>query len=300
MKLLICEFSPLAIVLQETMLGNNKPPCPRLYNCVASEHDMVRGNNGGCAIYTRYDVPYTTIKLQTPLQAIAVKIQLTRKYTICSLYIPPNNPFTSADLNNLIRQLPAPFLILGDFNARHPSWGDIVANARGNLLSSFVEDEDICVLNSGQPTHFHIQTGTLSAIDLSICSSDCVVDFSWQVNDDLHGSDHFPIILSIENSIPSPRSPRWRLDRANWSLFRDLCTIEGTVEDLPSVDDAIEALSDIFHRAGTIAIPRTTGKFNRKPVLWWNEECRVSHRAMKAAFTRYKNHGCDYYKIAYK
>ena len=56
-------------------------------------------------------------------------------------------------------------------------WGDEISNARGNILDSFIEDEGFAVLNTGQVTHFHVQTGTFSVIDLSVCSPDCYLDF---------------------------------------------------------------------------------------------------------------------------
>ena len=95
------------------------------------------------------------------------------------------------DLDNVIRQLPRPFLLLGDFNGRHPMWGDTVSNTRGNIIYPFIEDQELAVLNTGDPTHFHIQTETFSVIDLSLSSPDCFLDFSWLALDDRLGSDHF-------------------------------------------------------------------------------------------------------------
>ena len=111
------------------MLGNNQPPCPRNYICYHSEYDPLRGSHGGSSIYVRRDVAHTAIDLQTPLQAVAVQLFLERKYTICSLYLPPNDAISRDQLRNLKSQLPSPFALIGDMNGRHHSWGDVSTNA---------------------------------------------------------------------------------------------------------------------------------------------------------------------------
>ncbi|CAF2051835.1 unnamed protein product, partial [Rotaria magnacalcarata] len=80
--------------------------------------------HGGSMVMIRNDIAHSPIILQTQLQAVAVKISLDINYSICSLYLPPGAPFDGKALHNLIKQLPTPYLILGNFNARHFNWGD--------------------------------------------------------------------------------------------------------------------------------------------------------------------------------
>ncbi len=90
------------------------------------------------------------------------------------------------------------------------------------VLPFFIEDEELGILNSGAATHFHSQTGTFIAIDISPTSPNALLDFNLQVLPGLYGSDHFPIILESEESEPRSRLPRWRLDRADWQLYTEL------------------------------------------------------------------------------
>ena len=60
------------------------------------------------------------------------------------------------------------FLLLGDFNARHPSWGD-KSNAQGEILNDFLEQEELIALNDGEPT-FTCTNGK-SVIDLVSCNA---------------------------------------------------------------------------------------------------------------------------------
>ena len=84
----------------------------------------------------------------------------------------------------------------------------IVLNTRGGSLLSWIESLDLTVLNTGEPTHFHIQTDSFHCIDLSVSSPNASVDFSWKVLVDLHGSDHFPILLTTGDAIPVTRAPQ--------------------------------------------------------------------------------------------
>ena len=71
----------------------------------------------------------------------------------------------------------------------------IQQDARSATIENMLLNSSMVILNTGQPTHFYIQTGSSSAIDLSMCSADAAVDYEWSVLEDLYGSDHHPIIL---------------------------------------------------------------------------------------------------------
>ena len=299
LKLLIQDFSPIVIALQETKLDSHTP-CPRNYSCFRTEYDPVFGCHGGSLLYVRQDIPHISLPINTSLQAVAVQVSLKRQYSICSLYLPPNNPVTVEDLKDLLQQLPKPFIILGDLNARHPVWGDIVTNQKGNIISSLIEAEDLGIMNTGEPTHYHIQTGSLSCIDLALCSSNCMMDFQWRVDDDLRGSDHFPTFISSMDGPPTQRSPRWCLEKADWQTFSELSNVEDDVELLPSVDAAIEVLNNKLHYAGIESIPRSSGIFSHRPVPWWSDTIRTLHRATRRALTHLRRHRNDENLIAYK
>ena len=121
------------------------------------------------------------------------------------------------ELKSLIRQLPRPFLLLGDFNAKHPAWDfENSADLRGKVVQYILVEESVGIVNQGRPTHCHIQTNTLSAIDLCLCSVGELRDFQLEVDEDLHGSDHFPVYLTGAEYIPQHQVPRWIMDKANW------------------------------------------------------------------------------------
>lgn len=280
-------------------MGDSMHASPPGYRSFYSQPVPGQGHHGGTAILVRSDVPCVFLQCNSPLQAVAVRIFITSFYTICSLYLPPGDRVDKPELVNLVRDIPPPFLLLGDFNGRHPLWDEDVINPRGTLIASFIEDEDLEVLNSGDVTHFHSATGTFTSIDLSLCSSSIFLEFRWSVLSDLYGSDHFPIIIKSDDSVPQPRLPRWRLDKADWQLFSDLSVPSRLLSDMENCDTAAQYFSDLLHSAGLQSIPRTRGRFPKRPVPWWNADCTAAVREKRAAFSRLKRHRGDNFCLEY-
>ena len=65
---------------------------------------------------------------------------------------------------------------------------------------------DLFILNDGSSTYIHSATGSTSALDLSICGPSLVLDYEWNIHEDLCGSDHFPVILT-SNAVEEEAAP---------------------------------------------------------------------------------------------
>ena len=59
--MLMHHVSPICVSLQETMIGDSNPPCPRDYVCYHTKYEPTRGSHGGCAIFVRYDVAHMLV-----------------------------------------------------------------------------------------------------------------------------------------------------------------------------------------------------------------------------------------------
>ena len=125
---------------------------------------------GGSSILVKPSTPHTQIKLQTGLQAIAIRATLRKTITVCSIYLPPTMVFNSTDLENLIAQLLPPILLLGDFNAHSTLWGCSKTDLRRKMIEDLLLKHNLSILNNGSNTYLHPATGSSSAIDLSIAS----------------------------------------------------------------------------------------------------------------------------------
>jgi hypothetical protein len=118
-----------------------------------------------------------------------------------------------ADLVRLISQLPTPFVLLGDFIAKHIVRGSDVNDGRGVLIHDLSSRFNLSLLNAGTNTHFSLASGTSSALDLTFCSPGLSTHLEWSVLCDLHGCDHFPVNVHIASSRLS-ESPTSKLDFA--------------------------------------------------------------------------------------
>jgi hypothetical protein len=80
-------------------------------------------SSGGVTIMIKISIPHRQISLNTNLQAVAVTLSLHNTITLCSIYIPPSYPLGGNERDELISQLPSPFILIGDMNAHSTIWG---------------------------------------------------------------------------------------------------------------------------------------------------------------------------------
>ncbi|GFV21543.1 hypothetical protein TNCV_5121301 [Trichonephila clavipes] len=68
---------------------------------------------GGVALLINHSTPFSPVLIRTSLQAVAVRVSIFSTVTICNVYLPPNAPMNFRELQELIDQLPSPFLLWG-------------------------------------------------------------------------------------------------------------------------------------------------------------------------------------------
>ena len=176
--LLISKYNPAAICIQETLIHQTSFPIRGYVS-----HDLFAStdNNGrphgGVALLVHSRYPQQEIDLNTTLQAVAVRVTLHKTITICSLYIRPRSSINQRELDDLVRQLPGPFVLLGDFNAHNVLWGGDSTDSRGDMIENFISSNQLCLWNDKRPTYLHPATGSLTSIDLSICHPALFLDF---------------------------------------------------------------------------------------------------------------------------
>ena len=126
------------------------------YNC----YSVTNTRQGGACIYLSNKWPHFQVELNTELQAVACSARIgPTRLTICSVYLPPIDRVTVIDLNNLISQLPQPFILCSDANSRHFLWGADKCDQRGNLFEQVVRRYALHVANNGCPTRMDEYTG---------------------------------------------------------------------------------------------------------------------------------------------
>ncbi len=253
-------------------------------------------------------MPVEQIDIQTEIEAVAIKIQAPATISVCNIYLPNSHSLDANEMKDLIKQLPKPFILLGDFNSHNTTWGSNKSDTRGRHMENIIDEEDLIIFNNGQPTHFNMSNGHLSAIDLTLCSTAIAPKCNWGVLEQLHDSDHFPILLYVDcpHSIPNSfaGSLKWNYDKANWKQYKKCICKLLNQQDIFEENDDIDRIIQSFSNAITIATYESI-KYSRptnktRSVPWWNDECNDAIKRSKRAFNKYKKHNTLENKIEYK
>lgn len=273
LTLLVQSFLPTAFCLQETHLKESDNVSLKGYNMYSTFSKVDERAAGGSSIFVKDNVIHSTVQLTTDLQAVAIRLSLDKTITLCSIYIPPNSIIDKAKLKNLTDQLPSPFILMGDFNAHNPLWGSKSHNIKGKIIEDFVSQEGLCIFNDGSNTYLHPGNGSYSAIDITICDPSLLLDYSWRVHDDLCGSDHFPIVLEHLFTSAQQRVPRLKLDKADWSLFENLCQAELQSKMFETVQDPILTFNTVLTSIADRTIPKTSANPKHPSKPWFDDAC---------------------------
>ena len=215
------------------------------------------------------------------------------------MYLDPGSDPSYEDLYVLISQLDPPFVVVGDLNAHSMLWNSTRTNSKGLLVERLLEDHDISLLNDDQPTYFSVQNNSTSVIDLGICSSNIFTDFTWDPSDNLHGSDHFPIILKCSEPSRTPSIPRWNLKKADWSLYKLESGKIGHISAIVDHLEAYDALVDVITVAANKSIPKTKPSKGKPPVPWWDKTCHNLRKVALKCYDRYRANPSDTNKAVY-
>lgn len=177
-------------------------------------------------------------------------------------------------------------IIAGDFNAHHPILLESPrpANATGRHIAEILPQYTGVTLlnNTKEPTHTHG-----GRLDLTFASTALVDYLTWDINSGIT-SDHYPVTITLQTPVfhqVAAQQPRWRLDKANWTLFK--AKIEEWEESYEPTDDVNQLERDLtkaMQDAANASIPKYyPGKSARKD--WWYYNYRIkeyNHQACMA------------------
>jgi ribonuclease HI len=178
-------------------------------------------------------------------------------------------------------------LLVGiDSNAHHPIWGSPEANVRGEVLVSFLSNNNLHVLNTGNnPTFTRVNCAT--HIDITITNTKFISKINkWKIlNEDMF-SDHLCLHTIVGKSTTYTKS-KLNFKKTNWATFKDLLDhLEWpltTQKNQMDLDSAVAYLTDNIMTTISQITPKTyiTGK--HKKDKWWNEDLRQMRRDLRVA-----------------
>ena len=136
------------------------------------------------------------LNINSDLEVVACTILFKDyKLNVCNLYLPNHADVDIDSLNNLLKSIPDPKIVLGDFNARHTSWGAPTNCPRGRVITDSFLENDLIILNDGSPTRYDRYANTHSHIDVTCCSTVLGNKLDWSILELPYRSDHYPIII---------------------------------------------------------------------------------------------------------
>lgn len=289
---LINKYNPFIIAVSEIWLKpENNFKLPSFYSLMDCRAD----GRAGCALFVRDHCPVTTIptKHSNTWHSTCARVE---GISFLSLYIPSPSIEILIELKHLIASLPQPTIILGDFNIHHQMWGCDSNDPLGEQFLEILDYTNLCILNSGARTLRTLPDQASSAVDLSVCSPTLAAQISWKVLDSSYGSDHFPILLSLQSlSLKRPHIIKplliYNINGADWDSYKKMLNKE--VKALPSIaSSSIEICSDALVRAIKYTAEKTfpfkntaIGKLPSPP--WWDKECTQAVKNRKKAEHKY-------------
>ncbi|XP_075990359.1 uncharacterized protein LOC142986010 [Anticarsia gemmatalis] len=267
-------------------------------------------------------------QLVTETEAAVLIVAGTLKLGIISLYYEGDQeiePYINRTKSLIGKLKTTHNIVAGDVNAWSHWWGSSSEDPRGAAYSSFLDQMDLHILNTGDtPTFETNRRGRLytSIVDVTACSQPLLGKLEdWRVNRSLTTSDHNAITftLRVEGTLKplTPQTTRiYNTKKANWSDFtlqlktslaeKNITpqTIEGIITP-SSLESILESYITTIKDTCDKTIPKV-GSNKRNPTPpWWTqslgqlkqEVLRKKRRIRNAAPIR-RQHVIDEYQCA--
>ena len=292
---LIEEIRPSIICVQESFLKTNS------HLLKLSGYETVRLDNPserrrGLITFIDSRISFSKLSIQhdsagTEILGIQVKADKLGNIHIFNVYNPPAQKIDQT-LSSVAKKFPRNTIFVGDFNAHDPLWGSPKTDQFGTEICKWIDDNDLCVLNTGEGTHL-TPSGELTHIDLSISSRNLAAKASFHVIQEPCGSDHLPVLTTfsigaVMEEVNLPR--RFIYDKADWGLFSEITsrvTPDNITNDCP--DTYLNNITGSITEAAEESIPRTKGSTVRRPHNpAWTDRCTEARKSSRRAFKQFK------------
>jgi len=281
------------LCLQETLLAH--PHRFKIRGFKQVNYFSNSPNTRGLCILIRDDYEFVNLDCSgfchasVEILGIQVNCSLDEPIFIFNIYRHPNRNTPFSFYSNLFAfALTHKFvLFVGDFNAHHSDWEDTRTDLQGEHISKACEDCRLVIMNDGSPTFMSSPSVSSSIIDLSIASRSLALLTSLVTTQDLRGSDHFPISITLYNTHPTVYQLLYkhRLSHSQLIIIQSYLAhnVSRLKEELLSSvglspTDKYKKFCSFCNEI--ITIVTTNSPLQRKkipktkiPAPWWNDKC---------------------------
>lgn len=301
--LIIKEQNPDIICIQEThVLKNSNIFYPSNFAGYFTNLHSNTIAKQGIAILVKKNIPHQLVNINSHICSLGVEISLNQKVTIVNSYIPPKQTFSSREMLNFLKLISGPIILVGDFNAWSPLWGSHVVNSRGQTIEEVILAANLAILNNGAPTHLSTHN-SLTHVDLTLVTPSLIPNCKWEISNDLHGSDHFPITTTLQSHLKTENHYppiKFKTDQADWKKFNAHCMEHFTFSSTSDVNLFAARITKAVKTAANLSIPQTKPGYRPRSVHWWCPELQKLRDEKQLKWKIYKQTGTIINLIAYK
>lgn len=260
----------------------------------AIRKDSKQSGQRGICILIRNSLSFNHIDTSA-LQHSSVEIQgISIDYSnskeqliVLDVYRHPNS-YTPQDWFDKISQMlmtARKVLVVGDFNAHHAAWGCTISDRAGRMLLNTMDEVQACIINDGKSTLLTAPGSNKSVIDITIASAELAVACEVVTDEDTGGSDHFPLNISIDDSLGLRHVflHKLTLDKSKEKMLysRLTSTSDAFFREVPKdAVGAYEFFAEHLRSATRSLLPEKShlprmvpAPSERKHPPWWTLEC---------------------------
>ena len=274
--------------IQETHLNKDKTFKVRGYQCFRC--DRVGRSKGGILTLVRNNIAATQTTMHmddSEYQLLNLKLR-NKELKVVNLYSPNDKPLSL----DTIPMEDTDFLVIGDFNSHSQSWGYDHMDRRGEEVETWQDDHNLLLINEpeDQPTFYSRRWQSTSTPDLGFCTEDIHKCVTREVGEQLGGSDHRPVYLTLQyNTLQEPSLPRWNYKKAKWGAYRELtdALCSDIRVDGRDIDKVTKDFNAALLKAAHKCIPRGSRR-DYKP--YWNDDLETLQEELSEARREAETH----------
>lgn len=244
----------------------------------------IADQSGDVAIYLRNNC-LTIYRIKKGKGMLSIDLEIGR---IICCYISPNSTVQHFEqfmdtICEDIKTIGGGTILMGDFNAKSPTWGAPATDVRGEIFIESTARKNVVVLNNGKPT---FERGTSkSYIDITAATERLSRKITgWDVMEEETLSDHHYIYFQIQSKENKHRILNGGRKEISETNFREViaemrdCIISQEDEGTTSIEKCIK----MYKNAHDLCLREQNDQHREKP-YWWNEEIAAAKRNMNTA-----------------